>query len=50
MERENDEERKELYEYQQKDIDTIFEKFEGKPDNYHTNCLQGEEKPLFFLK
>ena len=35
MERENDEERKELYEYQQKDIDTIFEKFEGKPDNYH---------------
>jgi len=28
-------ERKELYSYQQQDIDTIFEKFEGKPDNYH---------------
>ena len=29
------EDKKELYDYQQKDIDAIFEKFEGKPDNYH---------------
>lgn len=28
-------ERKELYDYQQKDIDAIFEKLEGKPDNFH---------------
>lgn len=28
-------ERKELYDYQQHDIDAIFEKFEGKPENYH---------------
>ncbi|MFL9844482.1 DEAD/DEAH box helicase [Flavobacterium rhizosphaerae] len=28
-------ERKELYNYQQKDIDAIFAKLEGKPDNYH---------------
>lgn len=28
-------ERKELYNYQQQDIDAIFEKFEGKPNNYH---------------
>lgn len=27
--------RKELYDYQQHDIDAIFEKFEGKADNYH---------------
>ncbi|RZJ57497.1 MAG: DEAD/DEAH box helicase, partial [Flavobacterium sp.] len=27
--------RKELYHYQKEDIDAIFEKFEGKPDNYH---------------
>jgi superfamily II DNA or RNA helicase len=31
----NAEDKKELYDYQQKDIDAIFEKFEGKPDNYH---------------
>lgn len=31
----NVEERKELYQYQQEDIDAIFEKFEGRPDNYH---------------
>ncbi len=35
MEREKEEDRKELYQYQKQDIDTIFEKFEGKPDNYH---------------
>jgi superfamily II DNA or RNA helicase len=35
MEREEAEDRKELYHYQQQDIDAIFEKFEGKPDNYH---------------
>lgn len=36
MKREEDaEERKDLYDYQQKDIDTIFETFEGKADNYH---------------
>lgn len=36
MEREVKEvDRKELYQYQKNDIDTIFEKFEGKPDNYH---------------
>jgi superfamily II DNA or RNA helicase len=36
MEREDEaEDRKELYHYQQEDIDVIFEKFEGKPDNYH---------------
>jgi superfamily II DNA or RNA helicase len=29
------EDRKELYKYQQEDIDAIFEKFEGKPDNFH---------------
>lgn len=28
-------ERKELYGYQQKDIDAIFEKLEGKPENFH---------------
>lgn len=31
----NVEERKELYQYQQEDIDAIFRKFEGRPDNYH---------------
>lgn len=31
----NAEDRKELYHYQQEDIDAIFETFEGKPDNYH---------------
>lgn len=30
-----EDDKKELYNYQQRDIDTIFEKFEGKPDNYH---------------
>jgi len=35
MQHEEEGDRKELYNYQQKDIDTIFEKFEGKPDNYH---------------
>jgi len=35
MERDEAEDRKELYHYQQEDIDAIFEKFEGKPDNYH---------------
>lgn len=35
MHREEEGDRKELYHYQQKDIDTIFEKFEGKPANYH---------------
>lgn len=35
MERENEDDRKELYQYQKEDIDTIFEKFDGKPDNYH---------------
>jgi superfamily II DNA or RNA helicase len=36
MEREETvEDRKELYHYQKEDIDAIFEKFEGKPDNYH---------------
>lgn len=29
------EDRKELYDYQQEDIDAIFSKFEDKPDNYH---------------
>lgn len=32
---EKEEDRKELYHYQKEDIDTIFEKFEGKPENYH---------------
>ncbi len=32
---ENAEDRKELYHYQKEDIDAIFEKFEGRPDNYH---------------
>ncbi|KAF2519299.1 DEAD/DEAH box helicase [Flavobacterium salilacus subsp. salilacus] len=31
----NTEDRKELYHYQKEDIDAIFEKFEGRPDNYH---------------
>ncbi|KGO94887.1 DEAD/DEAH box helicase [Flavobacterium subsaxonicum] len=35
MQAEEEGERKELYNYQQEDIDAIFEKFEGKPDNYH---------------
>lgn len=36
MEREDEvEDRKELYRYQKDDIDAIFEKFEGKPDNFH---------------
>lgn len=36
MEREeNVEDRKELYHYQKDDIDAIFEKFEGKPNNFH---------------
>lgn len=35
MERYEEEDRKELYNYQQNDIDVIFERFEGKPDNYH---------------
>ncbi|MCW4469871.1 DEAD/DEAH box helicase [Flavobacterium sp. MFBS3-15] len=35
MERDDAEDRKELYHYQQEDIDAIFEKFEGKPGNYH---------------
>lgn len=35
MQAEEEEDRKELYNYQQEDIDKIFEKFEGKPDNYH---------------
>ena len=35
MQAEEEGERKELYNYQQEDIDTIFAKFEGKPDNYH---------------
>jgi len=35
MERHDEEDRKELYHYQKDDIDAIFEKFEGKPDNYH---------------
>lgn len=36
MEREETvEEKKELYHYQREDIDAIFDKFEGKPDNYH---------------
>lgn len=29
------EDRKELYQYQQNDIDAIFERFEGKPENFH---------------
>jgi len=29
------EDRKELYNYQQQDIDAIFEKFDDKPDDYH---------------
>ncbi|MBE99099.1 DEAD/DEAH box helicase [Flavobacterium coralii] len=35
MHTEEHEDRKELYHYQEKDIDTIFGKFEGRPDNYH---------------
>ena len=36
MEREEiTEERKKLYHYQEEDIDAIFDKFEGKPENYH---------------
>lgn len=35
MQAEEEGERKELYSYQQEDINTIFEKFEGKADNYH---------------
>jgi len=36
MEREKEaDDRKELYDYQQQDIDAIFQKFEGKPDNFH---------------
>lgn len=36
MEREeNVEDRKELYHYQKDDIDTIFERFEGKANNFH---------------
>ncbi|MXN90378.1 DEAD/DEAH box helicase [Flavobacterium sp. Sd200] len=35
MQAEEEGERKELYNYQQEDIDAIFRKFEGKPDNYH---------------
>lgn len=30
-----DEDRKELYDYQSNDIDAIFQHFEDKPDNYH---------------
>lgn len=30
-----EEDRKELYHYQKEDIDAIFEKFEGQPNNYH---------------
>ena len=35
MKEDDAEDRKELYHYQKADIDAIFEKFEGKPDNYH---------------
>lgn len=36
MEREDDaEDRKELYKYQKEDIDAIFDRFNGKPENYH---------------
>ncbi|MFP9115533.1 DEAD/DEAH box helicase [Flavobacterium sp. RHBU_3] len=35
MQANQEEDRKELYNYQQRDIDTIFEKFEGKPESYH---------------
>ena len=35
MQAEEEGERKELYSYQQEDIDKIFEKFDGKADNYH---------------
>lgn len=31
----NNDEKKELYHYQKEDIDAIFDKFEGKADNYH---------------
>lgn len=35
MQAEEEGDRKELYSYQQEDIDAIFNKFDGKPDNYH---------------
>jgi superfamily II DNA or RNA helicase len=35
MQADEEGDRKELYNYQQKDIDAIFEKFEGQPNNYH---------------
>ena len=35
MQAEEEGDRKELYSYQQEDIDAIFTKFEGKADNYH---------------
>ncbi|HYD92304.1 MAG TPA: DEAD/DEAH box helicase family protein [Flavobacterium sp.] len=35
MKEDDAEDRKELYHYQKEDIDAIFEKFEGKPNNYH---------------
>lgn len=35
MDQSVEDDRKELYDYQAKDIDAIFQHFEDKPDNYH---------------
>jgi len=35
MQTSQEEEKKQLYNYQERDIDAIFEKFDGKPNDYH---------------